>query len=883
MESTEGDIVLLFHFRPNINVKTETLRTMLWTLIEQLVNHSRATKSAKFQDQLGHLRRLLRWKPCETPLQRLWDLLGAMLETQSRFTIIVDGLDECKFVLSAGLETPKGVVQQLEQLSKADAGRVAVLSRPLWNLRRLSSKSIPILDISPSLLRRDIETFLSSLYRIHKLPPELFHSVLRQVQAKAEGSFQWVMLYAKHLADAPTLTRLRERITSFPATLYKAYERILYDQDEWLDNDEKEQRTEIFLAVLVTRRTLTLDEITSSHDMPSSKSIDIILRLCSPFVEVQDDNLVVFSHSSVKDFFLSPGQGRYHLTLDDANYLQAKKALQRLLQPALADLDFIVTYLRKNNGLPADSGDPESTLPPDNDNLNYSALYWVDHLVAAETRQVSLVKLAANFLASNQFVSYAEYITSFNGTKEPVLVAERKLRKWLNTLPPDLASLLDMNTFTVAPYHKVSNEFSAAAILKPLVSCSCSGTDANTTPTTPELYRWLTLQGLYDYFYEKGDTQALELIKRVAAGMVNILGPDHRLSLVARSKEAASTLWEGDIRRAAELFESLASSQQRVIGEKFSDMWQSIVYLARAKFLMGNLDGAWEDYIQALAGLEPLMGKENAFYIGALAMKAEILIQRGLFFEGASQLQKLYEKRVEREGVEDGAAIWIQARLGEAYLRLGEYKMALENLRTCYEHRQHQSGDPGNFVRVDPAIALVIAYRQAGKGKEASDLLKTVKGTFSKEKLPQRWCQVAHLEGLIRVDEGDVKRGTEILRKFVVEVHRDEYNRAFMWLLLDLAFLLRRSGRDDEAVCLFEDIIVETEDKNPELHDEPNPPERLKLAEEALYMVRKGNTDEAANFLRSNGLFWTRERDIWWWEGGSAADTGPMRGPLSSK
>ncbi|KAK0614392.1 hypothetical protein B0T14DRAFT_308646 [Immersiella caudata] len=869
-----GEIVLRFHFRPNIEAKSESLHTLLWTLIHQLVSYQGLANTSS--EQCERLRNVLQPWSSEVSLNRLWELLSSMLEDHPRYTIILDGLDECRFSHESEIENPRGIIDRLKQLVSTGRGRIAVFCRPRPDLRSLVKKTA-ILEITPKVLSADIEIFFIALFNDrYALPSDIFDPVLAQVRSQAQGSFQWVLLYIQHLAAAPSQKKRQQRIKSFPTPLSEAYTKILDDQDAGLDEDARKQRKKIFQAVLVARRTLKLNEITESHDLPPDRATAVIMRLCSPLIEVRDDQCVISTHSSVKDFFLNEAPPRYRFSLDDANLLHAKKALKRLLRLELGTLDCIGWYLRSNNELPPNNKDGKPPNLGGGQYLDHAAHSWADHTVAVSDPPAALLSRVAEFLGSDQSVFWGEYVTKWYGTKEPTLVAERKLRKWLKTLKPECAALVTLDEFITKPYYRVSKRFDPAASSSPVANPENSA----------KLLHFLTLMALFTYFYEKGDNpaQAFRLSKSTTKGMIRLLGPDHRLSLKTRTQEASAYLWENYLPEAIALLESLVSSQERVIGRESPEMWHSMVHIGRAQVLMNNLDCAEETLTRALEGLSPVVGEKDMFYISAVAHRETVLMRRGEMEKAVKMLKLLFERQVEETGPEDGLAVWLQGILGEGYRRLGEKELALEHLGTSYEYRQYQSESAGVWLKVDPGIALVIANREFGMRKEAGRLLHKVRGTFSREQLPQRWGQLVHLEGLLKVDGGDLKGAVAVLREYALLVPREDYNRGFMWLLLDLASLLRHLGRDDEASSLFHHIVTEREARDIELTDEPSSPELLKLAERALTLARKEDIKGADDLLKTNVLVWARERDLWCWETASpqAPDTAAMKPPLLS-
>jgi hypothetical protein len=78
---------------------------------------------------------------------------------------------------------------------------------------------------------------------------------------------------------------------------------------------------------------------------------------------------------------------------------------------------------------------------------------------------------------------------------------------------------------------------------------------------------------------------------------------------------------------------------------------------------------------------------------------------------------------------------------------------------------------------------------------------------------------------------------------------------------------------------LFTDIVTEDYNTDDELLDEPEAPGVLRIAEDALRLVRGRKHREAEVLLKENGLKWVRQDDFLLQTGGPAADTAWMKGP----
>ncbi|KAK1765430.1 hypothetical protein QBC33DRAFT_516753 [Phialemonium atrogriseum] len=743
-------------------------------------------------------------------------------------------------------ETPHTIIGNLETLASTEKGRAIVFCRPLPIFQKFMAPD-------------------RSQYNYHCLQEEHFSRASKEIHTRAAGSFLWARMYLIHLSKAPSQRTLKERLGSFPATLSQAYDKMISANQEHLDKDQVEQRDSILLAVLTARCPLTVGQLSESHDLPRHQGADTAVNLCLPLLEVRD-NRIIFTHSSAREHLLSPPPSRksLRLSLDESNLSQALKCLNWLLQVEYGSPERIKSLVRSNNDL----GEADSTMAVVRLSggcfLDYAARYWFLHVVALPKPPRDLVELVGNFLGARQFVFWGEYVTERGNSKELILVAEREIRKWLRRLPADLGDAIKLEDYVMKPYEEMSEVFSE--------------TDGD------KLFEWLILMALGDYFYEKGDKRAFALRKQVAAGLVELRGREDRLSLRAQSQEAAVYLWQGEMRGARDRFVELSKIQQRVLGEDKPDMWESLAHTGRAEYYMNDYDNAFATYTRAAGGLRRTLGEKSAFYLGTLVYKAQVLVMQRKVQEGASQLQSVYDEREAEFGPEDGFSIYVQGFLGEAYRKEGKSTLALQHLEENYQYRQNQSSSSNDYLVVDAAISLLIAYRDFGMHDKASSLAQEVGNDVAA--LFERRCQLVHLNGLLGVDRGHVRESIKMLREFVVQTRREDYNRGFLWLLLDLATLLRRDERHNEASSLFDNLVVVKEASThasaagaDELDDEPSPPKLLELAERALTLIKNAKPVLANELLEGNNLVWVRERDTWYWEAASPADTATMKGP----
>ena len=546
-----------------------------------------------------------------------------------------------------------------------------------------------------------------------------------------------------------------------------------------------------------------------------------------------------------RHFLFSRGEGELSI---------ATTSLEYLLEEEYASLDGIRKRFSGSYDLDGDGKKLPPTLTPP-PKYQCFAREWFRHVCAIPNPPEDFMLLLHRFLCSRQFVYWSEYVTV--ESREFVLRAERELRKWLRGLGElsEVGRLICLD-YAIKPYREISHTFKKIE--------------------QDELFHLISDMALGDYLYERGDKRAFEVRQGVSSGLGALLGSDHHLSLKAQGNDAAVRLWQGYMRQARDLLLDLSERQHRILGKDKQDMWVSLALVAQAKYYMNDFEGAHQTILRVIEGLGPIVGEEHPIYLGVLLTKAQIHVQQQQLADGTKELQAIYDTLKAKFGISDGFSVYAQGFLGDAYRKARMLDVALELQEDNYQHRRAQTSYPSDYIVVDSAIALSITLRDSGKHKDALELVEKTRGDVAD--LPERECQVAHIAGLLGVDGGDLDGSIRVLLNFVIQTPREKYNRGLLWLLLDLAILLRRANKSEESSCLFDDLLQHSDDLT-ELEGEPSSPRILKLAEEACWLIRRGTPSAAEALLKENNLAWVREEDTWFWEAGSPADTGTMNPP----
>ena len=187
---------------------------------------------------------------------------------------------------------------------------------------------------------------------------------------------------------------------------------------------------------------------------------------------------------------------------------------------------------------------------------------------------------------------------------------------------------------------------------------------------------------------------------------------------------------------------------------------------------------------------------------------------------------------------------------------------------------------------MDAAISLVVAYRDFDMPQDAYSMLEKLDKEGETHNHFDRHCQVIHLRALLQLDEGNLDEAIDTLQGLLIQTDRECYSWPLMWVMIDLALLLRKRNKDgdkEQAAINFNNILVDSRhedatDVGPE--PDPDPPRLLRLAEEALLLVRNRELPKLKELFETEKVRWYRPKDIFVIFGAPAADTAWMRGPF---
>jgi len=797
------------------------------------------------------------------PFHALWVIFQTLVNALPEVMMVFDGLDECDEATRIELSTA------IIALSSLPNTRVIVSFRIHPQLETLFQHAFKI-ELTPTSIKNDIELYVNAEIRRHpqKLEP-LKKEILENVSRSAKGMFLWTVLLVDELKHAETLKAQRQCLTEVPPDLYAFYTKILRKTGSKLHS--KSLRREIFLILIGLRQALRCEEISFvlslKHETATVvddhvaliESEEALLRVCGYLVRISDGRIHLM-HETVKDYLLCHEDRSTRVDSDEAEAYLAFKCLAALSQEEYRSLNKIAMLVRENVSAAA-------LEDKDRYFYQYAAMHWYRHLVAVKAPEPRLVQLAASFLLGNEFVSWSEFVYRLSGSQGMALEVESKLKIWRNGLEDELKTMLPLGSYFAGPYRAAADGFDE------------DGGDK----TLP----FLTLYQLGEFLNLSTRLgEAIQVKKTVAEGLVRLLGERNPLALKAQSAFALEYLGQRRFLEAEATFKRLAQIQREVIGTDRPDCFQSLQRQGMAELWMTKFADADLNLTESLQGLLNTSGPKSFLYLLSQLSLGQVLEYSGEVRRAILDYEHVWSYRRSTLGPDNPMAVWAQCAMVSGYRKLRRYEDAEKAVVEVIDSRTRTLG-PRTASTVDAIIQRLVLYLDSERFLEALEMAEFILDGNLVEQWFERTCQVEHVRALLEVFTGNIADAINILEASVDEaLKRNEKGRvrSILWVRLDLATLLRRKGRDDDALMLFDDIVTRiiTESKTimpVSTWEITQSPHDLQIAEEALRLVREIKTYEAEVLLKRNKLKWARQEDFWILEGYPPADTGWMKRP----
>ncbi|KAH6619654.1 hypothetical protein B0J18DRAFT_492436 [Chaetomium sp. MPI-SDFR-AT-0129] len=629
--------------------------------------------------------------PQEASFSKIWDILWLLLLAESRWTLVIDAMDECVF------DSPSS--PQLSTFLDAFTDMV---------------KSGLSIYMFADMLLRDVMIFAEGEYAHAGLPSSERDLVLNQIRQKSDGSFQWVRLFLDHLRRSPRATDLQRRLKTLPPTISQLYKTSLVESASRMDEDEVNCRRDILLLCFQTQRALTTAEVADALALPPDRAENIISRLCKPLVSTYG-GFVRYSHPSVQEFFESCHRSNEDISLGlrfaDSHKLLAKKCLETLMREEHADLNRIGSLLRAGHGAD-DVGIPAQSSGEDGF-YSYASRAWDYHITQAESPDIELLQRANEFLLSYQFAFWAEYSRKDFGQPLRVLQALNRLKPWHSKLSSNMKRAIKLDRYFSDSYLRLSTAYEAGG---------------------EGLVMYLALLSLGDFYFDMGSPEKLAPVReRVHKGLQDLLGPRHVLSLRAKSDVGYVRLYGGRVREAWRIYTEVADAQREVVGKDDIHYLGTLIYKGESEYYGAGFDTAILTFTAASAGILKTLGPDSWQYTGAQMWYAFALAQLNRLDEAADLLQAVRQRRRDQFGPQDTFATAVQIALAEVLQMLGRDAEAIDYLQLTLEERRG-TYSLSDIFRLDVELALARAYNATGlllAGEdeaigEAIDLLQDV-------------------------------------------------------------------------------------------------------------------------------------------------------------
>ncbi|KAI1468152.1 uncharacterized protein F4812DRAFT_458588 [Daldinia caldariorum] len=636
-----------------------------------------------------------------------------------------------------------------------------------------------------------------------------------------------------------------------PPKLWDLYEAMIHDSSNKLNVGQIQCRNSILLLLVGTQAPITWKEISSALSLRGD-SEEVIFELCGQLVTWAGD-LLHFSH------------------------------------PTYASKARIAQLLRGNFNEPVLT----TGIFPTREAMSYeyAARHWGYHLSKVVSPEPELLSIANEFLHSFQSVHWGEFAYRLargnQNTASNLSIVQADygyLHEWFAKLSEESKSQIGIDDFFIDPYERISKLWA-------------------TPPEDDKVLPWMPLIRLGGYCWEMALVdQGIKFRREARNGCIETLGPRHPLTLRSRKDMCQVFMIEGRYLDALDEYNAVVDAQRDVLGPDNPAVYETLSHRGITEFLVTRFNGAIQSETEASKGLLRSEEPESTLYIVSQWILTWPLSYTGDYQKALEICQDLFRRRREKHGRGDPYALMFTMVMGELFRKLDRMEESIQRLEEGFDvQRQALTGSISqNMGLLDPAINLVLSYRESGQNDKAWKLIGEIEGP--EDELPDnfydRQCQITHVKGLLLSDEGKVNAAISLLQGFFVKINRDQYNRAVLWLLLDLAAMLRARGEEgdeDQALINFQNILRKIDEANSSpievigdelgLEDdltsegEPDLPGLLHDAEHALTLVRNLKFAEAEMFLVEKQVEWYRQKDFWIIYGSVPADTTTMKPP----
>ena len=782
----------------------------------------------------------------ECPFSRLWSALEPIFAKLPSFTLLVDGLDECSDKGQFSL-----LLRRLDSLSKLSGKKVIILSRYNKDYEKYMQQPCHI-SMDEDIVSLDIVHFVDKeLNRTPRLA-SLKDDIMSKVLKEAQGMFLWTRMMIEYMKQAITLGDQRTRLSRFPIGLSAVYQQFITETADTLDFDELKIRKEIFLLLTATFRPLLVDEIslviamrstaTPSYDDTLREPEKEILRLCWPLVMIKGKHVQLI-HASVAEFLTSyvktAERGSLRIKPEDSHSYMARKCLNVLHQTSLSSSKTVLSLLQHNV---CPTRDSNALILPETPALyEYASLFWHVHVMAS-TPEKSLAYLVNQFLKSQEFITWAEFLFGLKSGFDmfPVLSVKAQLLSWHCTIPYDLRPLVEMRDYFVGPYD---------------AACSMAEKSSN-----DQLLQCLLLHRLASYLNLAAvEDNRFFVIRRMITELAReTLGSLHPFTLRTAVDFGISKLLKFEYGESAALLEKVHSTQHKVLGIDVYDSFYAMSYYAFAQYHQTNFKDSAMLQEYAAAGLLRTLGPTNKDYLKSRLFLANALEAQGNLGRALEIYEHIWKLWSTLYSSDAGLAMMSQVGLASVHRKMRNFDEAEKHLIEALANRQRVFGE-GNRLTVDTILHLVFLYQDMERYDHARGMLSLAIDLGAYRQHFIRVAQVEHLKSCLDITEGHRNAAVKRLQKQLHDatLRKEPNNRGLLGARVTLADLFHEQGKPDEARQLF---IGLAEPIGGRLDEESF---QLAIVEKATRLFMTNDIEHAEAMLSDNGLCWKRKEDLW--------------------
>lgn len=366
------------------------------------------------------------------------ELLGAISPLLPGCTMVLDGLDECTWLLESS-ETTDSVTTFVQSISSALAHskcRLLLVSRDEPEIRRATETELrwTHLKITPADVQLDVAAYSRDIVdrKLASRDEALRQELSQSMVDRCNGQFLWLKLQGDELRSWMNKKKLEDMIDNTPSGLDRLYER---NMDKILEQPERERNRALRLLrwTAFALEPLSVEEIAEAvlidhglDDLPILELPDVvdqhyiateITDLCGSLLEVREDDdgrlseesTVHLTHFSVKQYLIRNSHVLRGLPRKNTSSLMTKADENTILaRLCLRYIDYPHAW----------RGDLLGGLTP------YAAGAWVSHVLHGCQRDIKSSELMGTLFddSNPRWQRWKDFFPSFVGHGLPNVV-----------------------------------------------------------------------------------------------------------------------------------------------------------------------------------------------------------------------------------------------------------------------------------------------------------------------------------------------------------------------------------------------------------------------------------------------------------------------------